>query len=58
MHIKGRGRKRSWPNYINYPWICIKGMRKITLNLSQDSLSPGRHFNTKPHKPLEREVLP
>jgi hypothetical protein len=45
---EGFGRKRSCPNLTYYPGICLKRMRKITKNLSQNSRSPGRDLNLGP----------
>jgi hypothetical protein len=42
--------KWSWPNLRYYPGICLEGLRKITNNISQDSLSPGRDLNLGPPK--------
>jgi hypothetical protein len=41
----GRGRKWSWPNVRYYPGICLKGLRKPTKILNQDSRSPGGDLN-------------
>jgi hypothetical protein len=41
MKWKGFGRKKSWPNLMHYPCICLDGLYKITEVLSQDSRSPG-----------------
>jgi hypothetical protein len=40
--------KRSWPIFWNYTGICLKGLSKITKNLIQYSLSPGRDLNPGP----------
>jgi hypothetical protein len=32
---KDYGRKRSWPNVRYYPGICLKGLMKTTIILSQ-----------------------
>jgi hypothetical protein len=39
------GKKRPWPDLIKYPGICLKGLRKATKMLGQDSQSLGRDFN-------------
>jgi hypothetical protein len=41
VELNGFGRKRPWPNLRYYPGISMKGLRKITKKISQDSRSPG-----------------
>jgi hypothetical protein len=41
------GKKQFWSNFKYYPGIRLEGLRKITKNLSQDSLSPGRDSNPR-----------
>jgi hypothetical protein len=41
MNWKGFCRKRSWPNLRYYSAIRVKGLRKSTKNLNQNSRSPG-----------------
>jgi hypothetical protein len=48
MNWKRCGRKRLWPNKINYPVVFPDGLRKTTKNLSQDRRSPGRDLNLGP----------
>jgi hypothetical protein len=33
MNRKGRGMKRSWPNWSYYPGICLEGQKKTTKTL-------------------------
>jgi hypothetical protein len=37
MNWKGCGRNRSWVNLKSYPGICLEGLSKTTVSLSQDS---------------------
>jgi hypothetical protein len=47
IHWKGYGRKRSWPNLIYYPCICLEELSKTTKHLSQNSRSRGLNLNTR-----------
>jgi hypothetical protein len=48
MNWKGCGKKRSWPNLIYYPGICLEGLRKARKILSQYSRSPDLDFKSGP----------
>jgi hypothetical protein len=44
----GFEKKRSWPNLTYYPDICLEGLRKAVIILSQDNPYQGRDFNPEP----------
>jgi hypothetical protein len=48
MNWKICGRRESWSNLRYYPGIYLEGLRKATIILNQDSLSPGRDLNLGP----------
>jgi hypothetical protein len=49
-------RKRSWPNLRYCPDIRLKGLRKTTKKLIQDSRSPNRDLNPGPPKYERGEI--
>jgi hypothetical protein len=46
--MKEHERKWSSPNLRHYSGICLKGLRKITKNLSEDSQSLNQDLNLEP----------
>jgi hypothetical protein len=49
VNWEGCGRKLSWSNLKLHPRVFLKGLKKATKNLSQDSQTPGRDL--KPGHP-------
>jgi hypothetical protein len=45
MHLKGRGRRWSWPTSRYYPGISMERLMKAMKNLSHDSQSRSRGLN-------------
>jgi hypothetical protein len=48
MNWKGCGRKRSWPNWMYYPYICLEWLREHKKYFNQDNRSLGRDSKQRP----------
>jgi hypothetical protein len=48
--LESNGRKRSWPNIRYHPVISLEKLRKTTKRLSQNSRSPCRDSDSRPHE--------